>query len=61
MLSEWEDELEARPEEEKRKAHGKQALKTFKQCKDYIRPFLKKLKTKVSPAKAAQKCVVERF
>ena len=55
MLGEWEEELETRPDEEKRKAQGRQALKTFKQCKDYIRPFLKKLKAKVC-AKRCSAC-----
>uniref|UniRef100_A0A7S3PGW5 Pre-mRNA-splicing factor 18 n=1 Tax=Aplanochytrium stocchinoi TaxID=215587 RepID=A0A7S3PGW5_9STRA len=46
MMYEWGEELDSRPEEEKRKAQGKLATRTYKQCKDYLKPFYHKLKTK---------------
>ena len=45
MLREWKDILEMRPDEIKRSVRGKIAMKTHRQCKDYMRPFLKMCKT----------------
>ena len=44
MLREWKEILEMRPDEIKRSVRGKIATKTHKQCKDYMRPFLKMCK-----------------
>lgn len=46
LLNQWEDELALRPESSKRTAAGKNETKTLKQCKDYIRPLFKQLKTR---------------
>ena len=48
MLREWQADLAARPEEVKNSAAGRNATKTQKQCKDYMRPFLKMCRAKVS-------------
>jgi hypothetical protein len=47
MLREWELELDARPEDEKRSVQGKDAAANQKQARAYIKPFLKLLKQKV--------------
>ncbi|RLN95473.1 hypothetical protein BBJ28_00007263 [Nothophytophthora sp. Chile5] len=39
MLQLWEKDLADRPDHVKRTAQGKIAVKTMKQCKDYIRPL----------------------
>lgn len=50
MLREWADSLANRPDAEKRSVKGKVAMKTQRQCKDYMRPFFKMCKKKqVSP------------
>ncbi|RLN14963.1 hypothetical protein BBJ28_00015794 [Nothophytophthora sp. Chile5] len=41
MLQLWEKDLADRPDHVKRTAQGKIAVKTMKQCKDYIRPLFK--------------------
>ncbi|GKY93393.1 hypothetical protein MPSEU_000306900 [Mayamaea pseudoterrestris] len=41
LLKQWEDDLVGRPEEEKRSVAGRNETKTYKQCKDYIRPLFK--------------------
>jgi pre-mRNA-splicing factor 18 len=46
LLNSWEDDLALRPEPVKRTAAGKNETKTLKQCKDYIRPLFKQLKTR---------------
>ena len=49
LLKEWAMELRGRDEAVKRLAAGKVATKTHKQCKDYIRPFFKQLKSQQVP------------
>ena len=44
MLQEWEDDLELRPEAEKRTAHGKYAKATWHQTRSYLKPLFKMLK-----------------
>jgi len=44
MLREWNEILDIRPDEIKRSVSGKIATKTYKQCKDYMRPFFKMCK-----------------
>jgi pre-mRNA-splicing factor 18 len=46
LLNQWEDDLALRPDAMKRTAAGKNDTKTLKQCKDYIRPLFKQLKTR---------------
>eukprot|EP00510_Aplanochytrium_minuta_P003107 CAMPEP_0184017098 /NCGR_PEP_ID=MMETSP0954-20121128/7321_1 /TAXON_ID=627963 /ORGANISM="Aplanochytrium sp, Strain PBS07" /LENGTH=253 /DNA_ID=CAMNT_0026298243 /DNA_START=32 /DNA_END=790 /DNA_ORIENTATION=+ len=46
MMYEWGEELDSRSEDEKRKAQGKLATRTYKQCKEYLKPFYKMLKSK---------------
>ena len=46
LLNQWEEDLALRPEAAKRTAAGKNETKTLKQCKDYIRPLFKQLKTR---------------
>jgi pre-mRNA-splicing factor 18 len=46
LLNSWEEDLALRPEPVKRTATGKNETKTLKQCKDYIRPLFKQLKTR---------------
>mmetsp|Transcript_11356 Transcript_11356/g.15874 ORF Transcript_11356/g.15874 Transcript_11356/m.15874 type:complete len:365 (+) Transcript_11356:142-1236(+) len=46
MLFEWEDELEKRDNEEKRSAKGKMDSATQKQCRQFIKPLFKILKSK---------------
>jgi pre-mRNA-splicing factor 18 len=46
LLNQWEDDLALRPDATKRTAAGKNETKTLKQCKDYIRPLFKQLKTR---------------
>ena len=50
VLREWEEELEARPEAEKRTAHGKYAKATWHQTRQYLKPLFKQLKRKSCPA-----------
>jgi pre-mRNA-splicing factor 18 len=44
VLKMWEMDLEARDERSKASAKGKMDTKTYKQCKDYLRPLLKMCK-----------------
>lgn len=46
LLNQWEEDLALRPDATKRTAAGKNETKTLKQCKDYIRPLFKQLKTR---------------
>mmetsp|Transcript_24203 Transcript_24203/g.53321 ORF Transcript_24203/g.53321 Transcript_24203/m.53321 type:complete len:414 (+) Transcript_24203:113-1354(+) len=46
LLKEWERELAERPESITRSVAGRNESKTFKQCKDYIRPLFKLLKNR---------------
>ena len=46
LLKEWEKELAARPEAITRSVAGRTESKTLKQCKDYIRPLFKLLKSR---------------
>lgn len=41
LLLQWEENLVQRPEDEKRSVAGRNETKTYKQCKDYIRPLFK--------------------
>ena len=41
LLQQWEDDLVHRSEDEKRTVAGRNETKTYKQCKDYIRPLFK--------------------
>ncbi len=47
MLSEWEQELNDRPDTDKRTAQGKVATATYKQCRKHIKPLFKLLREKV--------------
>ncbi|CAI5719926.1 unnamed protein product [Hyaloperonospora brassicae] len=49
MLQGWETDLAGRPDHVKRTAQGKIAVKTMKQCKDYIRPLFKLCKQRQVP------------
>mmetsp|Transcript_16052 Transcript_16052/g.29019 ORF Transcript_16052/g.29019 Transcript_16052/m.29019 type:complete len:415 (-) Transcript_16052:313-1557(-) len=44
LVRQWEEDLAHRPESVKRTAAGKNETKTFKQCKDYIRPLFHQCK-----------------
>jgi len=46
LLKEWERELTNRPESITRSVAGRHESKTLKQCKDYIRPLFKLLKSR---------------
>jgi len=46
LLKQWEIDLIQRPESVKQTLAGKNDLKTYKQCKDYIRPLFKLLKNR---------------
>lgn len=46
LLKEWERELAERPESITRSVAGRNESKTLKQCKDYIRPLFKLLKSR---------------
>ncbi|KAG7378864.1 Pre-mRNA-splicing factor 18 [Phytophthora pseudosyringae] len=50
MLQRWETDLATRPDHVKRTAQGKIAVKTMKQCKDYIRPLFKLCKHRQVPS-----------
>ena len=47
MLSQWEQELNDRPDLEKRTAQGKVATATYNQCRKHIKPVLKLLRERV--------------
>ncbi|KAJ8535279.1 hypothetical protein ON010_g13458 [Phytophthora cinnamomi] len=49
MMQRWEKDLAGRPDHVKRTAQGKIAVKTMKQCKDYIRPLFKLCKQRQVP------------
>lgn len=55
MLIVWEEELAARPSDEKASAKGKQASATQKQTRQYLYPFFKQLKSGECP-KDVVKC-----
>lgn len=46
LLKEWEKDLADRPDSVARSVTGRNESKTFKQCKDYIRPLFKLLKSR---------------
>jgi pre-mRNA-splicing factor 18 len=46
LLKEWESDLAQRPENVAKSVVGKNETKTLKQCKDYIRPLFKLLKSR---------------
>ena len=46
LLKEWERELTERPESVTRSVAGRNESKTLKQCKDYIRPLFRLLKSR---------------
>ncbi len=46
LLKEWERELAERPESVTRSVAGRNESKTLKQCKDYIRPLFRLLKSR---------------
>ncbi|KAL2919653.1 hypothetical protein HK105_200567 [Polyrhizophydium stewartii] len=49
LLIEWEKELEARPDEEKRSTQGKLQSVTMAQAGEYLKPFFKSLKKRELP------------
>lgn len=49
LLNEWEEELGARPDSEKTSPAGIVATRMLKQCKDFVRPFLKQCRAKSVP------------
>jgi pre-mRNA-splicing factor 18 len=49
LLNEWEQELNDRPDAEKRTAQGKVATATYKQCRKHIKPLFKLLKERQLP------------
>ncbi|XP_031474031.1 uncharacterized protein LOC116246340 [Nymphaea colorata] len=49
LLNEWNQELEQRPESEKRTAKGKSMVATFKQCARYLNPLFKFCRKRVLP------------
>ncbi|CAI5747334.1 unnamed protein product [Peronospora destructor] len=57
MLQKWEKDLASRPDHVKRTAQGKIAVKTMKQCKDYIRPLFKLCKQRKVPSDILPKLV----
>ncbi|KAL4102710.1 hypothetical protein PRIC1_006453 [Phytophthora ramorum] len=57
MLQRWEKDLASRPDHVKRTAQGKIAVKTMKQCKDYIRPLFKLCKQRQVPPDILPKLV----
>ena len=46
LLKQWEDDLAHRPDSVKQTAAGRNETKTYKQCKDYIRPLFKMCKSR---------------
>lgn len=46
LLKQWEEDLVARDDAEKRSVAGRNETKTHKQCKDYIRPLFKLCKNR---------------
>ncbi|BBN06091.1 pre-mRNA-splicing factor 18 [Marchantia polymorpha subsp. ruderalis] len=49
LLQEWEQELEDRPEAEKRTGRGKSIVATFKQCARYLKPLFKMCRKRMLP------------
>lgn len=49
LLQQWDIDLQAREEYEKRTAKGKLDTRSYRQCKDYIRPLFKMCKRKTVP------------
>ncbi|KAI4301249.1 hypothetical protein L6164_034544 [Bauhinia variegata] len=49
LLNEWKQELDEKPESEKRTARGKSMVATFKQCARYLNPLFKFCRKKVLP------------
>jgi pre-mRNA-splicing factor 18 len=47
LLKQWESYLIARPLSKKQTLAGKNELKTYKQCKDYVRPLFRLLKNRL--------------
>lgn len=47
-MEEWEEAMEARPEEERRSGPGKRAAVMQKQTVEHIKPLLRQLKKRVS-------------
>lgn len=50
LLKEWERDMEARPDDEKRSSQGRMATVLQKQAKESLRPFFKQLKRNQLPA-----------
>lgn len=50
MLKEWEEWMDARPEEVKRSGQGKMAAATQVQSAQNLKPLFKLLRNRVSPA-----------
>lgn len=48
-MEEWEEAMEARPEEERRSGPGKRAAVMQKQTVEHIKPLLRQLKKRVRP------------
>lgn len=46
-MDEWEEFMDARPEEEKQSGQGKRAAVLQKQTADYMKPLLRQLKKRV--------------
>lgn len=49
LLQEWEQELEDRPDAEKRTSRGKSSVATFKQCVRYLNPLFKMCRKRALP------------
>lgn len=49
LLLEWEQELENRPDAERRTGRGKSSVATFKQCARYLKPLFKMCRKKMLP------------
>uniref|UniRef100_A0A0D6QV10 Pre-mRNA-splicing factor 18 n=1 Tax=Araucaria cunninghamii TaxID=56994 RepID=A0A0D6QV10_ARACU len=58
LLNEWEQELEDRPEAEKRTGRGKSMVATFKQCARYLKPLFKFCRKKCLPDDIRQALLV---
>lgn len=62
LLKEWEQDLTERPDIVARSVAGRNESKTFKQCKDYIRPLFKLCKTrKLEPGLEAHLIKIVNF
>eukprot|EP00252_Welwitschia_mirabilis_P003790 TRINITY_DN13840_c0_g1_i1.p1 TRINITY_DN13840_c0_g1~~TRINITY_DN13840_c0_g1_i1.p1 ORF type:complete len:404 (+),score=89.70 TRINITY_DN13840_c0_g1_i1:187-1398(+) len=58
LLNEWEQELEERPEAEKRTGKGKSMFATFKQCARYLKPLFKLCRKRALPDDIRQALLV---